>query len=330
MPDSDYYAILGVARDASAEQIKKAYRGLARKYHPDVNPGNKDAEKRFKEAQQAYDVLSNAEKRQVYDQVGHSAFVSSGSGGPRAGGAEWAQQQGGPGADYVDFSQFFGPNARFNFATGGPAESEEGGGLFDELIGKLRPGRSGKRAPRGPRPVEASITIGFLTAVNGGETTIELVRGNGASESLSVRIPPGTSQGAKLRLRGRGEPGTGGGPAGDLLIQVNVEPHPTFTRDGQDLSVEVPITISEAALGAKVDVPTLQGVKTVPIPAGTSSGQRLRLRGQGVPATKSKPAGDLFVVPKVVVPRNLDEESQRLLREFAERNPTHPREGLWR
>lgn len=329
MPDSDYYSILGISREASAEQIKKAYRGLARKFHPDVNPGNKEAELKFKEAQQAYDVLSNPEKRQVYDQVGHAAFVSSGSGGPRPGQGDWGRQPGGAGPEYVDFSQFFGPNARFNVSSGDSHDFGDGGGLFEDLIGRLKPGRTGKRANRAPKPVEAAITIPFLTAVNGGETTIELVRGDGASESLSVRIPPATSPGAKLRLRGRGEPATGGNPAGDLIIEVSVDKHPYFTRDGQDLLVDVPITVSEAALGAKIDVPTLHGTKTLPIPAGTSSGQKLRLRGQGVPASKHKPAGDLFIVPKIVVPRHLDAESQDLVRQFAERNPSNPREGLW-
>lgn len=329
MPENDYYAVLGVGRDATPEQIKKAYRGLARKHHPDVNPGNKDSERLFKEAQQAYDVLSDTEKRKIYDQVGHNAYVSAGSSGPRAGATEWTQQHGGPGPEFVDFGQFFGPGARFNFETSaGGGGGDDGGGLFDDLIGKLRPGR-GRKGPRAPRPVEATINIGFLTAVNGGETTIELVREDGKSETLNVRIPPGTSTGAKLRLRGRGAPAQGGNSAGDLIIHVNVEPHPYFARDGQNLSVEVPITVTEAVLGAKVDVPTPQGMKTLPIPPGTSSGQKLRLRGQGVPAGKNVPAGDLFVVPRVVVPRGVDDESQRLVREFGERNPLHPREGLW-
>jgi DnaJ-class molecular chaperone len=168
-----------------------------------------------------------------------------------------------------------------------------------------------------------------LTAVRGGETTISITREDGEVESLVVKIPPGTDTGAKLRLRGRGEPGEGGGPAGDLVIEVEVDPHPYFRREGRDLSVDVPITVGESALGARVDVPTLDGLKTLPIPPGTSSGQRLRLRGQGVPASGSNPAGDLFVVPKVVVPKTIDDESRRLIREFADRNPQTPRSGLW-
>jgi DnaJ-class molecular chaperone len=173
------------------------------------------------------------------------------------------------------------------------------------------------------------MTVPFLTAVKGGETTIEVVRSGGGRETLTVKIPPGTDSGARLRLRGRGEPGDSGAPAGDLIIQVEVAPHPYFTRDGRDLQVEVPISLDEAVLGARIDVPTLDGAKTLPIPAGTSGGQRLRLRGQGVPARGDKPAGDLFVLIKVVVPKSADAESQDLIRKFAERNPMRPREGLW-
>ncbi len=330
MPDRDYYDILGLSRDATAEQIKKAYRAMARKYHPDVNPGDKEAEKRFKEAQNAYDVLSDTEKRKLYDQYGKAAFEGAGAAGPRSGATEWTGQYGPAGTEYIDFSEFFGPHARA--AGPGPgAGPEVGGGLFEELFGRIRGGaRAGRRtAPREEQVTEARLTIPFLTAVRGGETTIEVLRGSGERETLVVKIPPGTSPGAKLRLRGRGEAGPLGGPPGDLLIKVDVEPHPYFTREGRDLFVEVPLTIGEAVLGARIEVPTLDGLKTLPIPPGTSSGQKLRLRGQGVPASSGKPAGDLFVVAKVVVPKSLDEESQRLIREFADRNPSKPREGLW-
>src|SRR5262245_10273323 len=145
MPDTDYYTVLGVSRDASAEQIKKAYRALARKHHPDVNPGNKEAEKHFKDAQQAYDVLSDPEKRKLYDRVGQGAFVSSGSSGPRAGATTWNQPPGRPGPEFVEFSQFFGPDARFTFPTGTTPETEESRRILDDLIGRLRPGRTNKK-----------------------------------------------------------------------------------------------------------------------------------------------------------------------------------------
>ena len=333
MPGRDYYEVLGVARNATPEQIKKAYRAQARKYHPDVSPGDKQAETKFKEAQQAYDILSEPEKRQLYDRIGHAAFEAGGSTGPRSGGSQWVHDQAGPGPEYVDFSQFFGPGGGVRFGNDSEQGGEEiGGGVFDELFSKLRAGRptAGRHGgTRRGREVETRLTIPFLVAVRGGETALELTRGGGKTESLTVKIPPGVNSGAKLRLRGRGEPGHGGEPAGDLLIEVQVEPHPYFTRDGQDLSVEVPITLGEAILGARIDVPTLDGVKTLPIPPGTSSGRKLRLRGQGVPTHGKTPAGDLFVIPRIVVPRSIDAESQDWIRQFAEHNPQSPRDGLW-
>ncbi len=345
MADRDFYEVLGVARDATPDQIKKAYRAMARKHHPDVNPGDKSAEKAFKEAQNAYDVLSDPEKRKLFDQFGMAAF-SGGSAGPRADAADWARGQGGQGgpggSEFVDFSQFFNAQPRGNYSTGrgnpfagGMDEGGGGGGgIFEEILGKFRgggggAGRSARRPRTGPAPTEANLAIPFLTAVRGGETSIDVVRSDGHRESLVVKIPSGTADGAKLRLRGRGEPSPDGGPAGDLLIRVEVQPHPYFTRQGRDLLVDVPLTVGEAVLGARVEVPTLDGPKTLPIPPGTSGGQKLRLRGQGVPARGDKPAGDLFVVAKIVVPKLTDPESQELIRQFAERHPMDPRRGLW-
>ena len=338
MPDRDFYEVLGIAKDASADQIKKAYRGLARKHHPDLNPENKaQAEVKFKEAQQAYDILSEPEKRKLYDQFGHAAFDGS-SAGPRAGATEWAARgAGGPGGNFenFDFGQFFGQGGPGSGQGGNVHfEGDEhggGGGMFDELIGRMRGGKQARK-PRGPRPgqsVEANLSIPFVTAVRGGETTVDLAHEGGKTESLLVKIPPGLESGAKLRLKGRGEPGEHGAPAGDLVIQVEVLPHPYFQRDGRDLKVEVPISISEAVLGGKIDVPTLDGSKTMPIPPGSSTGQKLRLRGQGLPAAGSKLEGDLFVQLKVVVPKNIDDASKKLIEQFAERNKSNPREGLW-
>lgn len=315
MPDRDYYEVLGVARDASADAVKKAYRKMARKYHPDVNPGDKTAEKNFKEVQQAYDVLSDQEKRALYDRYGAAGFEGMAAAGPRASGTEWSSQFGHPGAETFDFSEIFGQGA----GGGG------GAGIFEGLFGRGR----GARAPRAGQDVEAHLTIPFLTAVQGGETTVELQRGDGKRESLVVKIPPGVDSGSKLRLKGRGEPGPKGVPAGDLTIMLSVTPHPYFQRDGRDLLVEVPLSVSEALLGASVEVPSLNGNKTMKIPPGASSGQKLRLRGQGVPASGGKPEGDLFVVVKIAVPKNLDDESRDLIAKFAERNPQRPREGLW-
>jgi curved DNA-binding protein len=333
MAERDYYEVLGIGRDASADAIKKAYRGQARKYHPDVNPGDKKAEAHFKEAQQAYDILSDPEKRALYDRFGKAAFEGMAAAGPRSGASEWTARQAGPGYETFDFSEFFGPGGA---GAGAATEADEGagGGIFEELLGRMRGGRTGGRhrssAPRSGRNVEAHLTIPFLTAVLGGETKIDLEREEGRRETLVVKIPPGVEPGAKLRLRGQGEAGADKtGPRGDLTIIVDIEPHPYFTRDGQNLSVEVPITVDEAVLGAKVDVPTLSGKKSLTIPPGSSSGLKLRLRGQGLPASGSKTQGDLFVVLKIVVPKTVDDTSRRLIKEFAERNPLHPREGLW-
>lgn len=330
MPDRDYYEVLGVARDASADDIKKAYRALARKHHPDVNPGDKKAEARFKEAQQAYDILSDQEKRSLYDRFGKAAFEGVSAPGPRSGASEWTARQAGPQGfeGNFNFNDYFGPGA-----AGTAEEEAAGGGIFEELLGRMRGGGKGGRRSSGSRAgrnLEAHLTIPFVTAIRGGETKIDLEREDQRRETLVVKIPPGIEPGAKLRLRGQGEPGDKGGARGDLTIHVAVDPHPYFTREGRNLSVEVPVTVAEAILGAKVEVPTLDGsTRTLTIPPGSSSGQKLRLRGQGVPASGDKPEGDLYLVLKVVVPKNIDETSRTLIADFAERNPMHPREALW-
>lgn len=222
MADRDYYEVLGVARDATAEQIKKAYRGLARKHHPDANPGDKTAEAKFKEVQNAYDILSDAEKKGRYDQFGHAAFEGGSPFGPRSGGQEWAARQGGgPGFEDVDLGAFFGSN------VGGAGGDQAGGGIF-EILNRMKRGDRGGRRPnprREPEAAEASITIPFLTAVRGGETSIELVREDGRDETKVVKIPPGLETGAKIRLKGQGD-ATG---QVDLIITVSVESHPHST-----------------------------------------------------------------------------------------------------
>ena len=291
----------------------------------------------FKEAQQAYDVLSDTEKRSLFDRYGKAAFEGMAAAGPRPGPTEWAANPGGPGAGpgpgfTFDFGDFFGPGGVGAGAGAATDEAHAGGGHLRGVArprprrarGDARPGG----APRHGRNLEASLTIPFLTAVRGGETTIEVER-DGQREALVVKIPPGIESGAKLRLRGQGEAVEPGGPRGDLTIQVEVQPHPYFQREGRNLMVEVPITVAEAVLGAKVDVPTLDGMKSSTIPPGSSSGQKLRLRGQGVPAAPGKPEGDLFLILKIVVPRSADETSRRLIREFDERNPLSPRASIW-
>jgi DnaJ-class molecular chaperone len=242
MADRDCYEVLGVARDATADQIKKAYRALARKHHPDANPGDKTAEAKFKEVQNAYDILSDAEKKSRYDQFGHAAFDGSGPFGPRGQGTEWAARQAGPGGfENIDFSSLFG-GAR----PGGATASGDGAGIFEDIMTRMRGERGGRRrSPGQPRETEASLTIPFFTAVRGGETTIELDRGDGRLESKVIKIPPGLESGKKIRLRGQGD----SAGQGDLVIHVTVEPHPYFHRDGQDITVEVPLTVAEAIKG---------------------------------------------------------------------------------
>ena len=328
MADRDYYEVLGVKRDASTDQIKKAYRGLARKHHPDANPGDKTAEAKFKEVQNAYDILSEPEKKARFDQFGHAAFDGFGPAGPRSGGQEWAARAGGvPGGENIDFSRYFNVNP----SAGAAGEEEHGGGgIFDDILTRMRGDRSNRRRnpppPRQPEAAEAAISIPFLTAVRGGETSIELERDGGKRETKVVKIPAGLESGSKLRLKGQGD------PSGriDLILTVSVDPHPYFTRTGRDLAVEVPISVSEAILGGRVEVPTLDGsTKSLPIPAGTSGGRRLRLRGQGVPASKTQPEGDLYLVIRVVVPSKVDDESRTLIEQFAALNPASPRQGLW-
>jgi DnaJ-class molecular chaperone len=328
MPESDYYEILGVARDATPEAIKKAYRGMARKHHPDVNPGDKTAEKKFKEVQQAYDILSDPEKRALYDRYGTAAFEGMAAAGPRTSASEWTARFGEPGNETIDFSEFFGHFGQPGGAGGAGTHPGEGGaGIFEDLLGRMRSARGSR--PRGGRSLEAHLSIPFLTAVRGGETSINIQRGDGKAENLVVKIPAGVDNGAKLRLKGQGEQGPKGTQRGDLTIIITVEPHPYFKREERNLLVEVPVTVAEAILGAKIDVPALDGMKSLTIPPGSSSGLKLRLKGQGVPASGGKPEGDLFVQLRVVVPKTIDEASRKLIKEFAERNKQNPRAGLW-
>ena len=331
MADRDYYEVLGVSKGATAEEIKKAHRTLARTHHPDLNPDDRlAAETRFKEIQEAYDVLGEPEKRKLYDTYGRAAFQGS-SAGPRPGGGEWAAQPGGAGHETFDFSGFFGPGGRAGQAGPDAGFDPGGGNIFEELLGRMRGGRRGTAggAPRGGRDIESSVIVPFLTAMRGGELPIAFSRPGGEVETLNVKIPAGIEDHAKIRLQGKGEPGPGGLPSGSLVITVNVAPHPYFRREGRNLMVELPISVSEAILGARVDCPTIDGPRTLTIPPGSSSGRKLRLKGQGVPAHRDRPAGDLLVSLKIDVPRSIDDESRRLIEQFASKNPSDPRRGLW-
>lgn len=311
----DYYQILGVSRTASQAEIQKAYRKLARKFHPDMNPDDKTAKDKFKKVQEAYDVLNDPQKREMYDRYG-SAFESFGGGArPRSG----SFRGGSEGFEEIDFGQVFGQGG----AGGGFGGIEE---ILRQFAGGSRHGRRPTPRSRGV-DIEHELHVPFKTAVMGGRAELAVRRADGRIETISVTIPAGIEDGKKLNLRGQGEPSPSGGPAGDLLITIRVAEHPSFRRRGKDLEVSVPVTLAEAALGAKIDVPTPKGEISLKIPPGTSSGKRLRLKGVGVPDAKAGP-GDLYAEIQIVIPDSLDEESLELVRKFDKRRPLQPRAGL--
>jgi len=402
--DKDYYGALGVKKTASAEDIRKAFRKLARKYHPDVNPGDKSAEEKFKAISEANDVLSDPKKRKIYDQLGFysdnidpaaaeayargGGFGAGGFGGPGTGGGHthtYTQEV------PFDFSGF-----DFNdFAEGaGAAGRRSSGGGFRDIFSNLFRG-GGAEVAQHPEPgsdLEYQANVGFWQAIRGAElqlsvphlevcanchgagymqssntcpeckgkgqitqksgsmkfnvpcprcggsgkdrTICTVCHGEGRvqrNESLKVRIKPGTRDGQRIRLPGRGNAGTMGAPQGDLYIVIRVGDHPLFKRDGDDIYITVPVTFAESALGGKVEVPTIDGRALLKIPPGTQSGQKLRLREKGVPsAVKEGTRGDEIVEIKVVPPKVQDEKSKEILRELAKLNPEDPREQLWK
>ncbi|MEV7974042.1 DnaJ C-terminal domain-containing protein [Cellulomonas sp. NPDC089187] len=303
--EKDFYGVLGVPKDADAATIKKAYRKLARTMHPDHNPGDAQAEAKFKEVGEAYAVLSDPEQRQQYDQLramaGGARFQAGGAGGS-AGGAGFEDLFGG---------MFGGAGApggsRVRFGTGG------GGGGFEDILGGMFGGGGGgfgqSRSRRGT-DLSAVTTLPFRQAVEGSTVTLGV-----EGRTVKARIPAGVRDGQKIRLRGKGRPGEGGGPAGDLEVTVKVTPHPVFALDGTNLRVTLPVTFDEAALGAQVQVPTLDGsTVTMKIPAGTPSGRTLRLKGRGI--TTSSGTGDLLATVQVVVPQRLDGAAKEAVEAF--------------
>ncbi len=282
----DPYSVLGVARDATHDDLKKAYRKLAGKLHPDKNPGNAKAEADFKEVNQAYDVLGDAKKRALFDEFGADALRDGFDAERMRQYKRWADQQrgGGGGGAPVDFESIF--------SGGGGGGHVDLGDLFGDLLG----GRAGRRGGARPGPrrgadVESEITIDFAAAVRG--TTLHLRLGH-TPEPVTVRIPAGAEEGSRVRVAGHGSPGPSGGPPGDLLLTLHVRPHAHFHREGADLHVDLPLTLGEAFHGAKVRVPTPEGSVTLKVPPQTQSGQTQRLKGKGV-VRKNAVAGDLYV-----------------------------------
>jgi molecular chaperone DnaJ len=377
----DYYELLGVSRKASAKDIRAAFRKLARKYHPDLNPGDKSAEEKFKQLQEAYDVLSDAKKRQMYDQHGFYSDNLPGGGAP-------------PGADQDDSRVNFDFGG-FDFGGAGPSA---GGGTgtgssFRDLFSQFfRGGRSAEMEPEQEAggDLEYQIEIDFWDAVRGAVKKLSITRmetcetchGTGAvgspqtcptcngsgtiqqsagkmrfnvpctrcggtgklrtmcktcggegrlrrTETIDVRIPAGVASGSLVRVPGKGNAGTMGAPTGDLYLRVEVKPHPFFERQGNDLHVKVPVTVSEATLGAKVEVPTIDGRSLVRIPPATNSGSTLRLREKGVPSARDGSRGDQYVEIQVIVPKPTDERVRKLMKDLDTLEPEDPRKDLF-
>jgi len=404
----DYYEILGVKKSASAEEIRKAFRKLARKYHPDVNPGDKSAEEKFKSLSEANDVLSDPKKRKIYDQVGFysdnidpataEAYARAGNSGGAGGGFPGGFSGGGTtdGGQGVPFD--FGG---FDFSdlvdSANRGRRSGGGGGFRDIFGSIFGGGqgAGRAAEVGPEPgsdLEYQVNVPFWTAIRGGVlrlnisrqdvcsnchgegfleapgkcpecngtghitqtggrmkfnlqcprchgtgknlTTCPTCHGEGTftkTEPLEVRIKAGTRDGQRIRVPGKGNAGAHAGTPGDLYVIIRIEPHPIFRRDGDDIYLTVPVTVSEAALGAKIEVPTIDGRALLKIPPGTQPGQKLRLREKGVPsATKEGARGDEIVEITFTIPMPRDERTKELLRELARLNPEDPREELWK
>jgi len=391
----DYYAILGVKKKATQEEIRKAFRKLARKYHPDVNPGDKKAEEKFKELSEANDILSDEKKRKIYDQFGFysdqidpaaAEAAARGGYGPRA-----PQQAGGQQEVPFDFEGFDFSN--FSAGQGGAAQTSGGWSGFGDLFSGIF-NRGGRTPQQGPEPgtdLEYQVNVDFWTAIRGGTARLQIQRqevcptckgkastggaqtcpecnGTGQvtqmggrmkfniqcprcggagkvqnvcptchgaatvtrSEPIEFRIKAGTRDGQRIRLAGKGNAGINGGSPGDLYLIIRAGTHPVFTRQGDDIFVTVPVTVAEAALGSKIDVPTIDGRTQLKIPPGTQSGQKLRMRERGVPsASADGKRGNEIVTVEIVVPKVHDERSKEILREFAKLNPEDPREEIW-
>lgn len=383
----DYYKTLGIKRTATADDIRKAYRRLARKYHPDVNPGDKSAEEKFKQLSEAHDILSDAKKREVYDQYGtYSDHLRDARPGPSAG----------PHTTGPDFNFNWGGTTREQGHTGaGGARRAGGASTWDIINEMLRGQRSDGQStqPQRGQDLEVPIVLTFEESINGLTTHINVRRneacgqcqGTGESsertsnqiscttcsgtgkvstgtgflsfdqdcsdcrgtglrrrpcsacrgsritvrtETVKVPIPAGVNTGSRVRISGKGHAGLYGGPAGDLFIVPNVSPHPIFTRKGDNIYCIIPVTVPEAALGAKIEVPTVNGKALLRIPPGTQTGQLFRLREKGAPSLRGNTRGDQYVEVKITLPKIIDEDSKNLLREFARRNPENPRVEL--
>ncbi|MBY3088625.1 DnaJ domain-containing protein [Rhizobium laguerreae] len=302
----DPYELLGVKRNATQKEIQSAFRKLAKKLHPDLNPGDKSAEAKFKDISGAYELLSDEEKRARFDR-GEIDMT----------GAEQASRN-----FYRDYASTSGPGEPYHNG-GGFADFGDADDIFASFFSRRASGGSGSRFRAPGRDRHFSMEIDFLDAVKGAKTQLKLPDG----PTLDVQIPPGTRDGQTLRVRGKGEPGFGGGPAGDVLIDISVRPHRFFTRDGDDIRLELPITLSEAVLGGKVRVPTPFGAVNLALPPNSSSGKVLRIKGKGVPRGNAG-AGDVYVTLKIVLPDRPDEELASFMKRWTSGKTQNPRKGM--
>jgi curved DNA-binding protein len=306
----DYYKILGVTKNAKKEDVTKAYRRLARQHHPDLNKGA-DAERRFKEINEAYQVLSDPEKRQRYDHLGPNwERFAQGAGAPGGeGGFQWVFT-GQPGEAAGDFSDFF----RMVFGDVGGAGIHVG--TVDDVLRRSRGnGRPRTRALSG-EDLESEVEVTLPEAYRGTERALQIQKEDGGTRRLDVKIPAGVRDGLRIRLAGQGSPGSSGGPAGDLYLRVRVQPHPFFRREGDDIHADLPVALHEALLGAEVTVPTLKGRVSLRIPPETQNGRVIRLAGQGMPRASGGHA-DMFVTVKVVLPQKLSEPEREAAQQIA-------------
>ena len=302
----DPYEVLGVSKSASQDEIHKAYRKLAKKLHPDLNPGNAKAADQFKEVASAHDLLGDPEKRARFDR-----------GEIDAAGAERPQQR-----YYREYADAGG--ARRYHSTAGFEDLGDASDLFADLFGRSQAGGGARSARMRGQDAQYRLEIDFLEAVRGGKRRITLPDGN----SLDLTIPEGVADGHVLRLKGKGGPGLGGGAPGDALIDLSVRPHPLFSRQGDDIVIELPVTVDEAVLGGKIEAPTVSGRVALTIPRGSSSGQTLRLRGKGVKRRDGKTHGDQLVRLKVVMPPTIDGELEEFMQKWRERHRYDPRADL--
>lgn len=323
MAKRDYYDVLGVKRSATPDELKKVFRKLAMQYHPDKNPGDKKAEERFKEVSEAYETLSDPQKRQAYDQFGHFG-AQAGAGGfrPGANPFEGFRRSGGQG-----FEGFGGFGAQ-----GGPENFQDiFGDIFSDLFtGRARPGgTSGARTSSRTRGADLryTLSISFEEAATGTEKTISFIRQRAGKEDtakLAITVPAGVKSGQRLKLRGEGDSPVGGGSPGDLYVIVNIQEHALFKRVENDVHIDLPLEYVDAVFGTTVEVPTLTGRASLKIPAGTPSGQVFRLKGKGFASVGGPGAGDMLVRVVIDVPRDLDEEQKNLLKQFASTQKTSP------